>query len=109
MTTNHDGTRPQGTNELQNLQKAFAGWAENGFSEHYASMFNRAGSDSEAARLEALRESCERYGLLPRTAPKPTVARRPSANHGDGRRRSYDGGSHQCHHERGRSDKSRER
>lgn len=38
---------------------------------------------SKTARLEELRESCERYGLLPQTAPKPTVVRRPNPGHDD--------------------------
>lgn len=39
-------TTQQDTDVLQkNLQKAYAGWAENGFSEHYASMFNRLGGN----------------------------------------------------------------
>ncbi len=46
MTTGHDGIQTQDTDVLQkNLQKAYAGWAENGLSEHFASMFNRVGSD----------------------------------------------------------------
>ena len=64
---------------------------------------------SKTARLEALRESCERYGLLPQTAPKPAASRRPSPDHDDGRRRSYDDGSHQIHHEQSRPSRSQER
>ena len=60
---------------------------------------SRSRDGSKTAQLKALRESCERYGLLPQTAPKPTRGRRLSANHDADRRRSYDDGSHQRHHE----------
>lgn len=70
---------------------------------------SRSRDGSKTARLKALRESCERYGLLPQTTPKPTMARRPSPDHEDGRRRSYDDGSHQRHHEQNRSGRGRER
>ena len=64
---------------------------------------------SKTARLKTLRESCERYGLLPQTAPKPAASRRPSPGHDDGRRRPYDDGSHQIHHEQNRPSRSQER
>ena len=70
---------------------------------------SRSQDGSQTARLKALRESCERYGLLPQTAPKPTLARRPSPNHDDGRRMSYDHGSNQLHHEQSTPGRSRER
>ena len=70
---------------------------------------SRSRDGSKTARLKTLRESCERYGLLPQTAPKPTRGRRLSANHDDGGRRPYDDGSHQRHHEQNRSGKGRER
>ena len=69
----------------------------------------RSRDGSQAARLKALRESCERYGLLPQTAPKPTAARRPDPDHDDGRRRSHDEGSHQRHHEQSTPGRSQER
>jgi hypothetical protein len=70
---------------------------------------SRARSDSEAARLGALCDSCKRYGLLPQTAPKPTRGRRPDPGHEDGRRRSYDDGSHQRHHEQSTLGRNQER
>ena len=70
---------------------------------------SRSRDGSQAARLEALRESCERYGLLPQTAPKPTVVRRPNPGHDDSRRRSHDEGSHQRHHEQSTPGRGRER
>ena len=70
---------------------------------------SRSRDGSQAARLKELRESCERYGLLHQTAPKPTVTRRPNPGHEDGRRRSYDDSSHQRHHEQNRSGRGRER
>lgn len=70
---------------------------------------SRARSDSEAARLGALCDSCKRYGLLPQTTPKPTRDRRPNPGHDDGRRRTYDGGSHQRHHEQSTPGRSQER
>ena len=72
-------------------------------------VISRSRDGSQAARLEALRESCERYGLLPQTVPKPTMVRRPDPGHEDGRRRSYDDGSHQRHHEQSRPSRGRER
>jgi hypothetical protein len=70
---------------------------------------SRSRDGSQAARLEALRESCERYGLLPQTAPKPAASRRPSPGHDDGRRRLYDDGSHQRHHEQSTLGRNQER
>ena len=70
---------------------------------------SRSQDGSKLARLTALRESCERYGLLPQTAPKPTVVRRSNADHDGNRRRSYDDGSHQIHHEQSRPSRSQER
>ncbi|MBR1829065.1 MAG: hypothetical protein IJ781_06085, partial [Atopobiaceae bacterium] len=70
---------------------------------------SRARSDSEAARLGALRDSCKRYGLLPQTTPKPTVVRRLNPDHDDGRRRPNDNGSYQCHHEQSTPSRGRER
>jgi len=70
---------------------------------------SRSRDGSQAARLKVLRESCERYGLLPQTAPKPTVVRRLNPDHDDGRRRSYDDGSHQIRHEQSRPSRSQER
>ena len=70
---------------------------------------SRSRDGSQAARLKAVRESCERYGLLPQTAPKPTVVRRPNPGHDDSRRRSHDEGSHQRHHEQSRPSRGQER
>ena len=64
---------------------------------------------SKTARLKTLRESCERYGLLPQTAPKPAASRRASAGHDDVRRRSFDDGSDQRHHEQSAPSRGRER
>ena len=61
---------------------------------------SRSRDGSQVARLTALRESCERYGLLPQTAPKSAARRRPSPNHDDGRRRSCDDGSHRRQQEK---------
>ena len=69
---------------------------------------SRSRDGSKTERLKALRESCERYGLLPQTAPKPTVGRKPNPTHDDGRRRSYDDDSHQRHHEQSAPSRGRE-
>lgn len=68
-----------------------------------------ARSDSEAARLSSLRESCERYELLPQTTPKSKATRRPNPDHDSDNRRSYDGSSYQQHYEQVRSNRSWER
>ena len=47
-------------------------------------------------------------GCCPQTAPRPTVVRRPDPDHEDGRRRSYDDGSHQRHHEQSTLNRGRE-
>ena len=73
------------------------------------SAISRSQDDSKTLRLKALRESCERYGLLPQTAPRPTVVRRLNPDHDDGGRRSYDDGSHQRHHEQGKPTRGQER
>ena len=70
---------------------------------------SRSQDDAKTARLEALRASCERYGLLPQTAPKPAASRRASAGHDDVRRRSFDDGSDQRHHEQSAPSRGRER
>ncbi|MBQ6491321.1 MAG: relaxase/mobilization nuclease domain-containing protein [Atopobiaceae bacterium] len=61
------------------------------------------------AQLTRLRGSCERYGLLPQTAPNPTNRRKPSQEPARNNRRSFDSGSHQRHHEQGRSSRGRQR
>ncbi|MBR0403896.1 MAG: relaxase/mobilization nuclease domain-containing protein [Eggerthellaceae bacterium] len=72
-------------------------------------VISRSRDGSKTARLKAVRESCEHYGLLPQTAPKPTVVRRLNPDHDDGRRRPNDNGSHQRHHEQSTPSRGRER
>lgn len=69
----------------------------------------RARSRSEATRLTTLRKSCKRYGLLPKTSPKPETSRKPSPVQNSDSRRSYDDDSHQRHHEQSRPSRSRKR
>ena len=72
-------------------------------------VISRSQDDSKTARLKTLRESCERYGLLPQAAPKPQRNRRPESTFDRPSRRPHDGGSHQRHQEQSRPSRGQER